>query len=458
MPDELPRTPRRPKLRSSCDGCGTAKLKCDRGQPECGRCLCLGLECVYGVSRKMGKPPRNKIKTLPGISRAAGRKQDTCAINKHSMSRPEDGSCSSGSGGSIGDEVILNAGNGPIHVPSAWSSVDSHSDNLMAGPDEPHALLHSYFQGSSPSAFGSLGLDEDFLSADFEIAPIPTIASPKPKAYSVPAAYTIAAQSQIEDNAHGDFDGVFTHHTAESKDHDCSREAHSILTSLSFLDIAQAHQMPQSPLSSASTITSTAQHVPLDHILRLNRESSERLSQLLICSCVQRPQLALLYASIISRVLILYQEAAGCTTHKDFYKHASHAVDTALCSLPLRSGFVSPSPWPGTACSTLNTGNLNLSTMTGSTAVAVAPTQMAIGSFSIDDQQVQAALRIQLLLCEIRRTGSLIDLLTSRNPSDVDEFNFGDVDNLYKSLTLWLRREHSRITNIMRSRLKDITQ
>lgn len=52
--------PRQPKLRASCDECGAAKLKCDRGQPQCGRCMSLGLTCVYGVSRKMGKPPREK--------------------------------------------------------------------------------------------------------------------------------------------------------------------------------------------------------------------------------------------------------------------------------------------------------------------------------------------------------------------------------------------------------------
>ncbi|MCJ1436262.1 hypothetical protein MMC27_005640 [Xylographa pallens] len=53
-------TPRRLKLRGSCDGCGTAKLKCDRGQPECARCVSLCLLCTYGFSRKCGKPSRAK--------------------------------------------------------------------------------------------------------------------------------------------------------------------------------------------------------------------------------------------------------------------------------------------------------------------------------------------------------------------------------------------------------------
>ena len=66
--------PRQPKLRSSCDGCGSAKLKCDRGQPECGRCLSHSLECVYGVSQKMGKPPRDRVRIpeAPSESRTSG--------------------------------------------------------------------------------------------------------------------------------------------------------------------------------------------------------------------------------------------------------------------------------------------------------------------------------------------------------------------------------------------------
>src|SRR6187551_751594 len=47
-----------PKLRSSCDACGETKVKCDRAQPECSRCVEAGVPCVYGPSRNRGKPPR----------------------------------------------------------------------------------------------------------------------------------------------------------------------------------------------------------------------------------------------------------------------------------------------------------------------------------------------------------------------------------------------------------------
>ena len=83
--------------------------------------------------------------------------------------------------------------------------------------------------------------------------------------------------------------------------------------------------------------------------------------------------------------------------------------------------------------------------------------QMAMGSFNIDDQQVQIALTIQLLLGEIKRTGGLIDLFSLRSSSGVDEFSFSSVDSLYKSLSVWLRREHSRIADAMKSRLKEVS-
>ena len=61
VPANQRRAQRRPKRRSSCDACGAAKLRCDRGQPSCERCINQGLQCVYGICRKMGKPPHRNV-------------------------------------------------------------------------------------------------------------------------------------------------------------------------------------------------------------------------------------------------------------------------------------------------------------------------------------------------------------------------------------------------------------
>jgi hypothetical protein len=48
------------KLRQTCDLCGEAKVKCDKGNPRCGRCDRLSYECVYSPARRIGRPrPRS---------------------------------------------------------------------------------------------------------------------------------------------------------------------------------------------------------------------------------------------------------------------------------------------------------------------------------------------------------------------------------------------------------------
>ncbi|KAJ5618278.1 hypothetical protein N7528_006921 [Penicillium herquei] len=43
------------KLKASCDFCALSKLKCDRGQPQCRRCVKSGIMCHYSETRRVGK-------------------------------------------------------------------------------------------------------------------------------------------------------------------------------------------------------------------------------------------------------------------------------------------------------------------------------------------------------------------------------------------------------------------
>ena len=116
--------------------------------------------------------------------------------------------------------------------------------------------------------------------------------------------------------------------------------------------------------------------------------------------------------------------------------------------------------WSSPAASTFSTGGaLSTPTLTQSTGLAVAPARMAIGTFNVDDLCVQTALKIQLLLGEMRRAGRLIGQFTSHNSGGqclTDEYTFGDVNSLYQILDSWLRGEHSRIANMMRSKLGEL--
>jgi hypothetical protein len=48
-----PRTAR--KLRESCIGCSSSKVKCNKEKPTCSRCVRLGLSCEYMLSRRTGR-------------------------------------------------------------------------------------------------------------------------------------------------------------------------------------------------------------------------------------------------------------------------------------------------------------------------------------------------------------------------------------------------------------------
>ena len=48
------------KLRATCDACKDAKVRCNRDVPTCYRCRNQKLNCVYNLSRRMGRPRRNR--------------------------------------------------------------------------------------------------------------------------------------------------------------------------------------------------------------------------------------------------------------------------------------------------------------------------------------------------------------------------------------------------------------
>lgn len=47
--------PKTRNLKASCDFCALSKVKCDRGRPQCLRCLKNEVECHYSETRRMGK-------------------------------------------------------------------------------------------------------------------------------------------------------------------------------------------------------------------------------------------------------------------------------------------------------------------------------------------------------------------------------------------------------------------
>ncbi|GAB1312813.1 hypothetical protein MFIFM68171_03023 [Madurella fahalii] len=502
-----PRIQKQPKLRASCDRCGASKLKCDRGQPECERCISHGIPCVYGVSRKMGKPRRDRQQPQPG---------GTTTID--GLDRNGTGTVSTPCRGIVvPDSAISTNEQASPSVTVAASNASTTTTttttwDLEAADDIGFDVLAGLYRHDGHHQSGS-GLPASFPSLDFidwaSIAdhahahdnvpfsatslhfsgPIPTtpeLESPGIRSYS--SAGTSAARPASTGHYSCDVGGQGS---IRGAGHDCALEAYGILKTLSLLD---------RDLSSGSS------QCGLDHVLRLNRKASEQLDQLLACPCARSPHLALLYVSVISRILSWYQQAASCTTAPQAASppsswsspscRSSTPATTVCATNPERETTSAPSGHHTSSSATmpLPSPDVSGSASTGGTTISgpgpgpgplpgalavVAPVKMAIGSFNVDDLRVQNALRIQLLSGELRRAGRLIDQLTahfsaasaastsnSRHISGTDGANrfllYGgsmgmgtNTSSLYQSLDSWLRGEHARITNMMRLKLKE---
>ncbi|RBR26942.1 uncharacterized protein FIESC28_00210 [Fusarium coffeatum] len=54
-------SPTRAAQRSACDACRSRKCKCNGEKPTCARCAFHGLECIYSVKQRMGRPSKRRL-------------------------------------------------------------------------------------------------------------------------------------------------------------------------------------------------------------------------------------------------------------------------------------------------------------------------------------------------------------------------------------------------------------
>ncbi|KGO63931.1 Aflatoxin regulatory protein [Penicillium italicum] len=250
--------------------------------------------------------------------------------------------------------------------------------------------------------------------------------SPRPGNYPSPGAYLLS-RNEITDHWRGSVN------SNRVGDHVCLQRLHEILENLPALDSRQAEYEASLPTASTATKESPPQVMPLDLILQLNRKATEGLLPLVTCSCTRLPHVALLYASIISQILAWYQRAAGCTQTK------------------------SPSSASTTATEKLNfegNGNGTPAITSQSVEITVVPSAMTIGTFNVEDQRLQTAMKICLLLGEMKRVKCLMDQL--RSQTDTLESMITGVEEVFRSVNSWLGRDYMRIFDMMQSKLREL--
>lgn len=243
--------------------------------------------------------------------------------------------------------------------------------------------------------------------------------------------------------------------------HDCQQDALDILASLSprilgdnkaFHDGSLCGRMQGSgDLPVASTPGPT-----FDHSLRIHREANERLRVLLTCSCTISAHQGLIFASIIHRVLDWYREAAGGS------RGSSLGRETAVTSISRGMSICASSPTRVASRSVTGSGigrtgfeqyNLDGTLSQNQPALGTAPGTLTIGSFDVDDQRVQIALMMQLLLGEVKRAACLVDLFASRV-----QFSPNATGGLPQTLGTWLRDEHADIDVMIKSKLRELNK
>ncbi|KAF3041687.1 hypothetical protein E8E12_004776 [Didymella heteroderae] len=432
---------RRPKLRASCDACAASKVKCSKDHPICQRCSANGSQCIYGVSRKHGKPGRTRKRNPDGTPFIKGSKQrpspDGSEFGKFRV-RPE-----------------------PIAMPlpefeaaSAWNSSWSSTPSLRSTPEfefemtpEPFDMTMTpepmYMDTSMSLGFPFM---DDFLLPTTTNFHMDTMQSLEPElTFRDPFAKKQSVQLDLPDiqalkdyiggESVNPFDcsfqdvglGISLDDSSTSSEpspksmtfdqsrsrlsvsvtmptsHCCSALAHSTLESLRIVGPDSTQPWPNVETKS------------LDSVLSTTKLAVQSVLQLLSCPCSSDPHLSMLYSSITSKILNWYQLAAGVNPAA-----APLGAAPALSSPTSSSVYSSPLATPGSEHSTFS--------------VQMQPLKFGLYQF---DEAEQERLRRQVVLKELKKCGQLVDALASwRGDGQSEQAEF-----LYDVLGAWLKSE-----------------
>ena len=64
--------PKSVKVRSTCNACQQAKIRCSHEKPSCRRCQKHKIECIYSISRRLGRPAKKKENRAMGTESTFG--------------------------------------------------------------------------------------------------------------------------------------------------------------------------------------------------------------------------------------------------------------------------------------------------------------------------------------------------------------------------------------------------
>ncbi|CAM1507163.1 Fc.00g068040.m01.CDS01 [Cosmosporella sp. VM-42] len=368
----------------------SSKTKCDRGRPACARCVTQGVDCVYGVSRKAGKPPRRRPATPAPLASPSPGDPETTRID-----------LTGGRHDSI--DIMLGLAEGTMTMDSPFSASDTGLQTWFA-----------FDSFGSPGAAKSIPSGWDACMSEQSGSTLTPLESS-----TTTVAETVAARPY------------------------CTQESKEIMRRLYCANPSSA--LPDGV--PASTLD-------LDSVLTRNRDVIGRLGLLLKCPCARSPHSAMLYASIVSRVLLWYRQAVW-------------KIDPAgASSLPWLLPTLAAQETPPSISSSAPLEISDVGAAYDNRNVSVLPTPVMVGTFQSDDRSLQTALADCLILSELRGVGGLIDSFISLGTDKSGTQTAGDAcpaaaefsasvadASLFASLGAWLQTEHKRIVTKARPSL-----
>jgi Aflatoxin regulatory protein/Fungal Zn(2)-Cys(6) binuclear cluster domain len=451
--DSLP-TLKVPKLRSSCEGCGNAKVKCNRGQPKCSRCVGLGQGCVYGISRKLGKPPRKRPSPRLEISNGFPHTKrvvrgDQCCENQRTMGLAQSPSF-----------------NNPVQLPPSFSNSQAGILSLPSSANCSEGIQGRENCASMSGKKSQSAKATGQLKPTFEATHVLSTAPPNINTSSIvyeqnQPGSTFLTPFPLDEWPQFDIWGPSLDFPPFSNDSHQATASEPVNNLSANFDSPDSHSCPRgsyelfrdlicpSPFLHAPEAGSATVSARLDEVLHFNSQAIDRLRRLLKCPCAKSGHRIMVHASIISRILIWYQQAAGWTGCSSSESRSS-ALAASSPSGSASSSSLSLSPSPSCVINDPQSSPVNPPTLVQSTGFAVAKVPLSMGTFNIEDGNVQDAFTNQLVLSELQKLANVIELFTAQHSGPCET---NGVAGLYSHLGIWLKSEHLKTVRILRARL-----
>ncbi len=421
------------KLRASCDSCAASKVKCSKEHPICARCLVINSPCIYGISRKHGKPGRTRKRNADGTPFVKAAKQRLS------------------SGGSEFSKFMLQypLQQTELETTSNWNSDWSPTPSLStrSGFDSETAPGSSYANETHPVT----GYMDTVTSSTQQTQPKPMPTSESDQIFQEPFVQEQLVQSDYSDwQALNNYIGgndvrPVDYYSAGVKTTGHLRSAssasvpyspmgqtlgsHSDMTTHPNVTVGNAHCCYPLAYSTLDSLRHIKHTYPVSTKESFNavhpviRSARENVLQLLKCSCSSDPHLAMLYSSIIFKILAWYQTAASANS-------VVHAGASVSASSPW--SYCQPSPLSQTVFSPLSASSFG--------EVDHFNTYLQPSHFRQYDADVleqQEYIR-KLIMNELRGCGPLVETLANwrGNGQDCEKAEF-----LYDFLGGWLKSE-----------------